>query len=119
MNQLNKNPNEYLKKIEMEPQYQKGMRDFPEFKVPPGLKYMPVIYCGPQTRFNVNLGSSAFRNGQPEFKNGLLVPYHNEWHKYLTDPYDNYWQSDFLMGGITGFPMGIPEEENSQEDDPF
>lgn len=76
-------PEAYIKQIDLDRKYMKGLKESPDFKITPGLKYMPVVYTSPGTKFLFNMGRSAFRNGQPEFKKGLIVPLHDEYHRYL------------------------------------
>lgn len=84
MEKLKKNPEKYLKELNLDKEYLDALRNAYEIKITPGLDYTPAIYAGGETDFNLNIGRTAFRNGQPDFKQGLLTNWNRRRHKYLT-----------------------------------
>lgn len=85
LEKLKKDPEKYLKELNLDKEYIDAMRNVFEIKLTPGLDYIPAIYAGGETEFNLNIGRTAFRNGQPDFKMGLLSGYKKKIHKYLIE----------------------------------
>jgi hypothetical protein len=63
MKKMNKDIKGYLKNLDLDPQYTKIMGQVLEIKMTPGLEYVPAIFSGGETEFNLNIGRSPFRNG--------------------------------------------------------
>jgi hypothetical protein len=86
MGKMKKDMRSYIKNLELDKEYLDMMKEAIEIKLTPGVEFIPAIFCGGDTEFNLNIGRSPFRNVQPEFSMGLLSPFEpKKRHKYLTE----------------------------------
>ena len=80
---LEKKGMKYFNDLELDKETVKDLKNYVKIKVKPGLDYIPVIYAPENCRYRLNLGASAFKNGQPEFSKGIIAPLDMVTHQYL------------------------------------